>query len=170
MRQTASRGCPQVTAAYRAEQLERWEKSETNSQPAEPKRPSKIRFNIGTVFLAACDQFDRECVIELLEQGADINTVNIDGLTALHQVSTILLLTNIKLTLKYALHVEHLKSKFKIFVLTVKKVSSIMSLNILYQVVCNLHIISASFLFTILLNGFEYSSAAFSIKHLQHLS
>lgn len=73
----------------RAEQLKRWEESDTNREPAEPKNLSsrKIKFSSGCVFLAACMSADRAEVIRLLDNGADIDTVNVDGLTALHQVS-----------------------------------------------------------------------------------
>lgn len=73
----------------RAEQLKRWEESDTNREPAEPKNLSsrKIKFSSGCVFLAACMSADRSEVLRLLDNGADIDTVNVDGLTALHQVS-----------------------------------------------------------------------------------
>ncbi|XP_026676026.1 protein phosphatase 1 regulatory subunit 12B [Diaphorina citri] len=72
----------------RAEQLKRWEESETNRQPSEMgNKPKKIKFSSGCVFLAACASSDKEEVLNLLKSGADINTANVDGLTALHQVS-----------------------------------------------------------------------------------
>lgn len=70
----------------RAEQLKRWEESATNMQSAAPKLPLRIRFAPEIVFLAACTAEDKEDVMNLLREGADINTVNVDGLTALHQV------------------------------------------------------------------------------------
>ncbi|KAI5701268.1 hypothetical protein M8J75_007867 [Diaphorina citri] len=70
----------------RAEQLKRWEESETNRQPSEMgNKPKKIKFSSGCVFLAACASSDKEEVLNLLKSGADINTANVDGLTALHQ-------------------------------------------------------------------------------------
>uniref|UniRef100_A0A0C9RGS4 Protein phosphatase 1 regulatory subunit 12B n=1 Tax=Fopius arisanus TaxID=64838 RepID=A0A0C9RGS4_9HYME len=70
----------------RAEQLKRWEQSETNSQPAQPKQIArKIKFSADCVFLAACAAGDKDEVVRLLQKGADINTGNVDGLTALHQ-------------------------------------------------------------------------------------
>ncbi|XP_037036554.1 protein phosphatase 1 regulatory subunit 12B isoform X9 [Bradysia coprophila] len=71
----------------RAEQLKRWEESDTNREPPEPKNLSsrKIKFSSGCVFLAACMSADRAEVLRLLDNGADIDTVNVDGLTALHQ-------------------------------------------------------------------------------------
>lgn len=47
----------------------------------------KVNFNRGTVFLAACSQCDTAEVESLLRKGVNPNTANVDGLTALHQVS-----------------------------------------------------------------------------------
>nr|XP_034839494.1 protein phosphatase 1 regulatory subunit 12A [Maniola hyperantus] len=69
----------------RAEQLKRWEESDTNKQSPIPKRASSIQFSPEIVFLAACTAGDKDEVQRLLKMGADINTVNVDGLTALHQ-------------------------------------------------------------------------------------
>ncbi|XP_076375490.1 myosin binding subunit isoform X9 [Megalopta genalis] len=70
----------------RAEQLKRWEQSETNREPALPRQVArKIKFSADCVFLAACAAGDKEEVVRLLQKGADINTGNVDGLTALHQ-------------------------------------------------------------------------------------
>ncbi|XP_044002862.1 protein phosphatase 1 regulatory subunit 12A isoform X9 [Aphidius gifuensis] len=70
----------------RAEQLKRWEQSETNKEPAHPKQIArKIKFSADCVFLAACAAGDKDEVVRLLQKGADINTGNVDGLTALHQ-------------------------------------------------------------------------------------
>ena len=72
----------------RAEQLKRWQDSETAREPSEPRRKSRrIGFSDGCVFLAACAAGDREEVKQLLGRGADIDTANVDGLTALHQVT-----------------------------------------------------------------------------------
>lgn len=72
----------------RAEQLKRWEESDTNKESPHPKpeKSRKIRFPSGCVFLASCLSGDKNEVVTLLEDGADINTANVDGLTALHQV------------------------------------------------------------------------------------
>ncbi|ELT90128.1 hypothetical protein CAPTEDRAFT_184914 [Capitella teleta] len=70
----------------RDEQLKRWEQSETCQESHERDiNASKIKFNDGCVFLAACSSGDKDEVQRLLDKGADINTANIDGLTALHQ-------------------------------------------------------------------------------------
>ncbi|XP_044531987.1 protein phosphatase 1 regulatory subunit 12B isoform X4 [Gracilinanus agilis] len=80
----------------RAEQLRRWRGSLTEQEPAERRgsgrqlQPSRrggprVRFEDGAVFLAACSSGDTDEVKRLLARGADINTVNVDGLTALHQ-------------------------------------------------------------------------------------
>ena len=94
----------------RAEQLQRWQESETARESAEPRtnvgvalpakraaavssasssrRPPKVQFTDGCVFLAACAAADKEEVGRLVDRGADIDTANVDGLTALHQVGT----------------------------------------------------------------------------------
>ncbi|XP_023563765.1 protein phosphatase 1 regulatory subunit 12B isoform X2 [Octodon degus] len=78
----------------RAEQLRRWRGSLTEQEPAERRGAGRqtqtrgsprVRFEDGAVFLAACSSGDTEEVKKLLARGADINTVNVDGLTALHQ-------------------------------------------------------------------------------------
>nr|XP_043065528.1 protein phosphatase 1 regulatory subunit 12A isoform X4 [Drosophila bipectinata] len=71
----------------RAEQLKRWEESDTNRAAPTPREEHgrRIKFTSGCVFLAACLSGDKAEVIQLLDQGADINTANVDGLTALHQ-------------------------------------------------------------------------------------
>ncbi|KAJ8736877.1 hypothetical protein PYW07_000148 [Mythimna separata] len=69
----------------RAEQLKRWEESDTNKQSPMPRRATRIQFSSGIVFLAACTAGDKDEVQRLLKRGADINTANVDGLTALHQ-------------------------------------------------------------------------------------
>ncbi|XP_050361094.1 protein phosphatase 1 regulatory subunit 12A isoform X7 [Nymphalis io] len=78
---------PRTSSALfkRAEQLKRWEESDTNKQSSMPKRASRIQFSSGIVFLAACTAGDKDEVQKLLKIGADINTANVDGLTALHQ-------------------------------------------------------------------------------------
>ena len=72
----------------RAEQLKRWQESETFKEPSEPKskKSRRIGFSDGCVFLAACAAGDKAEVEVLLGRGADIDTANVDGLTALHQV------------------------------------------------------------------------------------
>ena len=74
----------------RNQQLEDWEKSATNKEPSHissrRQRP-RVRFGESVVFLAASQSGDVEEVERLLsEEKADINSVNKDGLTALHQV------------------------------------------------------------------------------------
>ncbi|XP_023042609.2 protein phosphatase 1 regulatory subunit 12B isoform X7 [Piliocolobus tephrosceles] len=79
----------------RAEQLRRWLGSLTEQEPAERRGAGRqpltrrgsprVRFEDGAVFLAACSSGDTDEVRKLLARGADINTVNVDGLTALHQ-------------------------------------------------------------------------------------
>lgn len=71
----------------RAEQLKRWEESETNQRSPEAKGSSRIRFSVDCVFLAACAAGDKDEVLRLVQSGADVNTPSADGLTALHQVT-----------------------------------------------------------------------------------
>ncbi|XP_030630087.1 protein phosphatase 1 regulatory subunit 12A isoform X7 [Chanos chanos] len=70
----------------RNEQLKRWIGSETDLEPPIlKKKKTKVKFDDGAVFLAACSSGDTEEVLRMLERGADINYANVDGLTALHQ-------------------------------------------------------------------------------------
>ncbi|XP_018427210.1 PREDICTED: protein phosphatase 1 regulatory subunit 12A [Nanorana parkeri] len=70
----------------RNQQLKRWIGSETDLEPNIVKRKkSKVKFDDGAVFLAACSSGDSDEVLKLLDRGADINYANVDGLTALHQ-------------------------------------------------------------------------------------
>ncbi|XP_048863274.1 protein phosphatase 1 regulatory subunit 12A-like isoform X2 [Brienomyrus brachyistius] len=70
----------------RNEQLKRWLGSETDLEPPIlKKKKTKVKFDEGAVFLAACSSGDTEEVLRMLERGADINYANVDGLTALHQ-------------------------------------------------------------------------------------
>jgi protein phosphatase 1 regulatory subunit 12A len=76
----------------RVEQLKRYEDSETNRELPMPKSASerKVRFSAGCIFLAACAAGDKDEVLNMLNSGgADIDTANVDGLTALHQVNII---------------------------------------------------------------------------------
>lgn len=75
----------------RAEQLKRWEEWEKSCEsPIVSDKHRKIKFSSGCVFLAACAAGDKEEVLRLIENGADIDTANVDGLTALHQVTPFL--------------------------------------------------------------------------------
>ncbi|XP_051976411.1 protein phosphatase 1 regulatory subunit 12A isoform X14 [Xyrauchen texanus] len=70
----------------RNEQLKRWIGSETDIEPSVlKKKKTKVKFDDGAVFLAACSSGDTEEVLRMLDRGADINYPNVDGLTALHQ-------------------------------------------------------------------------------------
>uniref|UniRef100_A0A8C3W7J3 Protein phosphatase 1 regulatory subunit n=1 Tax=Catagonus wagneri TaxID=51154 RepID=A0A8C3W7J3_9CETA len=81
--------------ARRAEQLRRWRGSLTEQEPTDRPgagRPPqsrragpRVRFEDGAVFLAACSSGDTDEVRRLLARGADVDTANVDGLTALHQ-------------------------------------------------------------------------------------
>ncbi|XP_050963513.1 protein phosphatase 1 regulatory subunit 12A isoform X1 [Labeo rohita] len=70
----------------RNEQLKRWIGSETDLEPPIlKKKKTKVKFDDGAVFLAACSSGDTEEVLRMLDRDADINYANVDGLTALHQ-------------------------------------------------------------------------------------
>ena len=83
----------------RNEQLKRWLGSETDQEPPVlKKKKTKVKFDDGAVFLAACSSGDTEEVLRMLDRGADINYANVDGLTALHQVSGSLLYVSTSVT------------------------------------------------------------------------
>ena len=71
--------------AKRREQLRRWDESETNRESSNIKISQRVKFQQAYVFLAACSSEDRDEIDKLIQRGVDINTSNIDGLTALHQ-------------------------------------------------------------------------------------
>ena len=71
----------------RRSQLDRWEQSDTNQElPYLKKDHINVKFPEDCVFLAACSQGDTKEVKRLIDLGCNINTGNVDGLTALHQV------------------------------------------------------------------------------------
>lgn len=79
----------------RNEQLKRWLGSETDQEPPVlKKKKTKVKFDDGAVFLAACSSGDTEEVLRMLDRGADINYANVDGLTALHQVRVCVCVTS----------------------------------------------------------------------------
>ena len=78
----------------RNQQLKGWEISQTNKEPEfvrDSRKIPRVKFSDSVVFLAAAQSGDLEEVERLvLEEGADVNSVNTDGLTALHQVYNII--------------------------------------------------------------------------------
>lgn len=87
----------------RAEQLKRWQESDTNREPSAINGDNRrIKFSAGCVFLAACAAGDKDEVLSLLKKGADIDTANVDGLSALHQVNIYVLLPH-PLTLRLSI-------------------------------------------------------------------
>ncbi|XP_072277898.1 protein phosphatase 1 regulatory subunit 12A-like [Pyxicephalus adspersus] len=81
------RGRSNSAKEKRVEQLKKWALWETERcvPQGSSRRPPRVRFAQGAVFMAACSAGDREEVRELLAAGAPINGTNVDGLTALHQ-------------------------------------------------------------------------------------
>ena len=78
----------------RQEALKRWKGSETDREPPDRSRKkTKIKFSSGTVFLSAISSGDVDEVKKLLAKDADINFQNVDGLTALHQVQLLAIMT-----------------------------------------------------------------------------
>lgn len=93
----------------RNEQLKRWLGSETDQEPPVlKKKKTKVKFDDGAVFLAACSSGDTEEVLRMLDRDADINYANVDGLTALHQVCLRLLKVSVIGTARTKTH----KSRF----------------------------------------------------------
>ncbi|XP_026568816.1 protein phosphatase 1 regulatory subunit 12B isoform X2 [Pseudonaja textilis] len=95
----------------RAEQLKRWKGSLTELEPVTPARSrhrggGRVRFEDGAVFLAACSSGDTEEVKRLLARGARLNTVNVDGLTALHQACIDENLDMVKFLVEYGANVN----------------------------------------------------------------
>ncbi len=77
-------------AQKRLDQLSSWETSVTNQQPSTvlpSRRTPTIKFSQSIIFLAAAHAGDTEEIERLVRRGAAVNSVNKDGLTALHQVS-----------------------------------------------------------------------------------
>uniref|UniRef100_A0A5S6Q9L9 ANK_REP_REGION domain-containing protein n=1 Tax=Trichuris muris TaxID=70415 RepID=A0A5S6Q9L9_TRIMR len=82
----------QLAKQRRALQLMRWQEREQkeascDAVPVVPSRRRKVhvRFGSGTVLLEATSRHDVDEVCQLLNDGADPNSHNEDGLTALHQ-------------------------------------------------------------------------------------
>ena len=77
----------------REEQIKRWKEREM-SEPTtidsyhriiSNTKETKVKFPKSCVFLAACSSGDTDEVRQHLKLGVNINTTNVDGLTALHQ-------------------------------------------------------------------------------------
>ena len=90
-----SSGKSSMTAREKRQaQLQSWNNSETDLQPKKLKNLNpRVKFDERAVFLAACSSGDIEEIGHLLQKGSDINCANVDGLTALHQVKVIFILT-----------------------------------------------------------------------------
>ena len=74
----------------RHQQLQKWEGSQTNKEPifiSSKRKQSRVKFGESVVFLAAVQSGDMKEVERLIsDEKADVNSVNKDGLTSLHQV------------------------------------------------------------------------------------
>lgn len=77
----------------RAEQLKRWEESDTNRESPNRRNIKTVSFPIDCAFLASVSSGDKNEVNSLLYLAADINAANADGLTALHQVGAAVTIT-----------------------------------------------------------------------------
>ncbi|KAL7053716.1 hypothetical protein AAHC03_026874 [Spirometra sp. Aus1] len=77
--------CSKLNPVTRKQQLELWESSDTNKEVAHPRTAERVKFPIDVQFFAACSLADTNEIKQLLSKGVDINVVNVDGLTALHQ-------------------------------------------------------------------------------------
>ena len=86
-------GKSQTAFQKRNQQLQVWERSETNKEPEyirDSRRTPRVKFDESVIFLAAVQSSDMDEVERLIqEEGADVNCLNKDGLTALHQVCII---------------------------------------------------------------------------------
>lgn len=77
----------------RVQQLKKWQEHEDHlirmenwTDPAAKKqRTTRVRFSNETLFLAACANGDVEECKSLISAGTDINCVNVDGMTGMHQ-------------------------------------------------------------------------------------
>uniref|UniRef100_A0A914MDY6 ANK_REP_REGION domain-containing protein n=1 Tax=Meloidogyne incognita TaxID=6306 RepID=A0A914MDY6_MELIC len=88
--------------AKRKQQLEHWENSEMNQIcPRNHYQLSKVKFQNNDIFLSVCQSGDEDEVEELLKKRSDINSSNIDGVTALHQVLNFLILLNLFLRVPF---------------------------------------------------------------------
>jgi len=74
----------------RKAQLERWKDSDTEREGLEIRnRPKRVKFADKCIFQAACASNDKNQVAKMIQDGYDINAVDEDGITALHQVNKI---------------------------------------------------------------------------------
>jgi hypothetical protein len=76
-------------AKRREEQVKKWRERESDNYENnnnKNKRVSTVTFPQTCIFLSACAAGDSDEILHYINNGANINTTNIDGLTALHQV------------------------------------------------------------------------------------
>ena len=70
----------------RRQQRDRYLISDFNKAPDCPRNPVRVKFGDGIMFLAACSNGDIDEIVRLINSGANVDTANVDGITALHQV------------------------------------------------------------------------------------
>lgn len=77
----------QQNKRYNSSNSSNGSQNNNNQRSAKHQKRSgpKIRFSDKTLFLAACSNNDTEECKRLLSSGIDINVVNVDGMTGLHQ-------------------------------------------------------------------------------------
>lgn len=84
-------GRSQEAVLERNKQLKEWVNSDTNREQDTIKTnrlKPRVKFSDGVIFLAATAAGDTNEVEHLIvEDGIDVNYKNLDGMTALHQVS-----------------------------------------------------------------------------------
>lgn len=110
----------------RAEQLKRWEESDTNRESPVRKNIKTVAFPIDCAFLASVSSGDKNEVNSLLYLAADINAANADGLTALHQVRSgrcngVRLYPSVKGSTRTARHTDRLTVCHNVIMSPIKK-------------------------------------------------
>ena len=91
MTEKVSFGRTDAARLGRMKQLERWNNSDMAKESGvtrKNRKSRKIKFQANVIFHSAVISGDKEEVERLLKDGYDVNCINDDGLTGLHQVSS----------------------------------------------------------------------------------